>query len=125
MSSVLSCSSVVCVDPNILREHSVCISRSKLSNRVLDLENKLLLQELHTQQHSMKHTRRFASKVKRHSGFCTSQAEARKNERSQLRQTMMKDKHITHQSQHIWLQMQELLYCHKHSGCNKNTVNSY
>jgi len=69
---------------------------------VLDLEHNMLLQELHAQQHSMKTHQKICIKSQRHSGFCTSQAEARKNERSQLGQIMMKDKHMIHQSQYIY-----------------------
>jgi hypothetical protein len=73
---------------------------------VPELEHTMLLQELHTQQHSMKTHQKICIKSQRHSGFCTSQAEARKNERSQLRQITMQYKHMIQQSQYIWLQMQ-------------------
>jgi len=76
---------------------------------VLELEHTMLLQELHTQQHSMKTHQKICIKSQRHSEFCTSQAEARKNERSQLRQITMQYKHVIQQSQYIyiyiWLQM--------------------
>jgi hypothetical protein len=88
---------------NVLRDCSVCISRSKVSNNSpWPWTHTMLLQELHTQQHSMKTHQKICIKSQRHSGFCTSQAEARKNERSQLRQIMMKDKHMIQQSQYIW-----------------------